>query len=193
MFRDDWVVHIFAAMTAGATGTVLTNPLWVVKTRFMVRCSLVMFLCSCQTSSERHYRNTFDALRIIYSTEGIRGFYRGLGPSLIGVSHVAVQFPLYEKFKVWFKPADAEDFPTSVILGASSLSKCLASIATYPHEVIRTRLQNQTSSDKAVNKYRGVIHAFTLIVKEEGWLGLYRGMGTNLARTIPNSALTILT
>jgi hypothetical protein len=27
-------------MTAGASGTILTNPLWVVKTRFMVRSSL---------------------------------------------------------------------------------------------------------------------------------------------------------
>lgn len=33
---DHWAVHILAAMTAGATGTILTNPLWVIKTRFMV-------------------------------------------------------------------------------------------------------------------------------------------------------------
>lgn len=47
------------------------------------------------------YKNTFDAFKTIYSTEGFRGFYKGLGPSLMGVSHVAVQFPLYEKLKVW--------------------------------------------------------------------------------------------
>jgi hypothetical protein len=29
-------LHIVAAMTAGATGTIVTNPLWLIKTRFMV-------------------------------------------------------------------------------------------------------------------------------------------------------------
>lgn len=30
------LAHIISAMLAGASGTILTNPLWVVKTRFMV-------------------------------------------------------------------------------------------------------------------------------------------------------------
>lgn len=34
---DHWLVHILSAMTAGATSTSMTNPLWVIKTRFMVR------------------------------------------------------------------------------------------------------------------------------------------------------------
>lgn len=33
---DHWLVHILSAMTAGATSTTMTNPLWVIKTRFMV-------------------------------------------------------------------------------------------------------------------------------------------------------------
>ena len=32
-----WGLHILSAMTAGATSTICTNPLWVIKTRFMVR------------------------------------------------------------------------------------------------------------------------------------------------------------
>ena len=31
-----WSVHILSAMTAGAASTICTNPLWVIKTRFMV-------------------------------------------------------------------------------------------------------------------------------------------------------------
>ena len=32
-----WTLHLFSAMAAGATSTLCTNPLWVIKTRFMVR------------------------------------------------------------------------------------------------------------------------------------------------------------
>lgn len=32
-----WLVHIASAMSAGAASTSLTNPLWVIKTRMMVR------------------------------------------------------------------------------------------------------------------------------------------------------------
>lgn len=90
---SNWA-HILAAMTAGATGTIVTNPLWVIKTRFMAQSM------SDQATGKR-YRNTWDAIRTIYQQEGFRAFYRGLMPSLLGVSHVAVQFPLYEQLKIW--------------------------------------------------------------------------------------------
>lgn len=79
---------------------------------------------------------------------------------------------------------------SSSILLASSLSKMAASLATYPHEVIRTRLQNQT---KKPYKYQGIVHAIKVISKEEGIRGFYKGLSTNLVRTVPSSAMTILT
>lgn len=65
-----------------------------------------------------------------------------------------------------------------------------ASVATYPHEVIRTRLQNQTVKP---HKYHGIGHAIKVMLHEEGPLAFYRGMPTNLLRTVPASAMTILT
>lgn len=52
---------------------------------------------------EERYRHTLDAIVRIYKTEGIPTFYRGMLPSLIGVSHIAVQFPLYEQLKVYYR------------------------------------------------------------------------------------------
>ncbi len=54
-----------------------------------------------QEGDQRRYRHTWDAARTIYQQEGLRAFYKGLAPSLMGVSHVAVQFPLYEQLKIW--------------------------------------------------------------------------------------------
>ena len=84
-------MHILSALLAGSFSTLSTSPLWVVKTRFMLQSS--------KSPEHMRYRTTWEAFRLIYRTEGLRGFYRGLVPSLLGVSHVVVQFPLYEFFK----------------------------------------------------------------------------------------------
>ncbi|CEP18167.1 hypothetical protein [Parasitella parasitica] len=151
--ENDWLAHISSAMTAGMVSTTLTSPVWVIKTRFMT-----------QTMRSPHrYSSMSQAFAMIAKHEGIRGFYKGLGPSLIG---------------------------TVSILLASSVSKMIASTTTYPHEVIRTRLQNQVTQPF---KYKGILHAIKVIMYEEGMRGFYKGITTNLVRTVPASAVTIFT
>ncbi|KAF8895166.1 mitochondrial NAD transporter [Infundibulicybe gibba] len=191
MREHPWSLHILSAMTAGAASTICTNPLWVIKTRFMT-----------QTREEVRYRHTLDAALTIYRAEGIRAFYRGLVPSLLGIAHVAVQFPLYEQLKILAQGDSDIPLTSQTILGCSAIAKMTASIATYPHEVVRTRLQTQRrpladdmSSDGMVKRHPrgGIIYTTKNLVRKEGWTGLYKGLSINLLRTVPNSAVTMLT
>ncbi|KAJ2027616.1 hypothetical protein IWW57_002521 [Coemansia sp. S610] len=180
------LVHVLSAMGAGGTTSLVTNPIWVLKSRFMTQSAF----------TEYRYNSMWHAVQVIRRTEGWRGFYKGLGSSLLGVTHVAVQFPLYEHLKRWLsEPPDAaagqpRRLESSRILLASAMSKMVASTVTYPHEVIRTRLQNQTTMPY---KYRGILHAVSLIHAEEGVRAFYRGLSTNLIRTVPASMMTLLT
>jgi solute carrier family 25 folate transporter 32 len=187
-----WSLHLLSAMIAGATSTICTNPFWVIKTRFMT-----------QSPSETRYRHTLDAAITIYRSEGIRAFYRGLLPSLLGITHVAVQFPLYEQLKI-VAQRHSPDQPLSshTILFCSAVAKMTASLATYPHEVVRTRLQTQrrlllqsgsAQSGGAPRKRTGIVRTTRKILHFEGWRGFYKGLSVNLIRTVPNSAVTMLT
>ena len=65
----------------------------------------------CSSVSRRPKSHMPDALRgnallvqtakLMWREGGGRAFFRGLFPSLLGITHVAVQFPLYEFLKKW--------------------------------------------------------------------------------------------
>ncbi|KAF1940163.1 mitochondrial carrier [Clathrospora elynae] len=148
--ENKWLARTLASLAAGGCSTLVTNPIWVVKTRLM---SQVSARASDEHRPPWHYKNTFDAFRKMYAKEGIASFYSGLTPALLGLTHVAIQFPLYEFLKMKFTglemgQADAktEEVHWFAIALATVLSKMTATSATYPHEVLRTRLQTQQRS-----------------------------------------------
>ena len=180
---NDPFIHLISAIGAGATSSFTTNPFWLIRTRLMTQSEFTPYF----------YWNSLHAFRSIYQHEGFSGLYKGLGPAALGLLHVAVQFPLYEKFKSLQKnnPEDTkESLQVHQILFASTGSKVIASVATYPHEVLRTRFQNQTVNPP---KYRNIPQAIGLIFKEEGFKGFYRGMFTTVMRVVPASAVTLIT
>ena len=67
----------------------------------------------------------------------------GLLPSMMGICHVAIQFPLYEyiKGRMATRGEKENDRLTPLeLVGASMVSKMVASTATYPHEVVRSHM-----------------------------------------------------
>ena len=192
--------HMTSAAGAGAATVLVTNPLWVVKTRLQVQHSRAL---RGSMPTRAVYAGTLDALRRVATEEGARGLYSGLAPSLAGIAHVVIQFPVYERLKLELargdvfriRRAEAATGDASRDVGdltglelacASAVAKMVASSVTYPHEVIRSHMHVQ-----GFGPFGGVL-ALTKKIHAEGggWRAFYRGVGTNLVRTTPAAAIT---
>eukprot|EP00899_Mesostigma_viride_P011676 jgi/Mesvir1/20509/Mv12391-RA.1 len=200
------LLNLVSAAEAGVVVALMTNPLWVIKTRLQLQRH------HAGTVTASQYRHTIDALRTILREEGLRGLYQGLLPSLLLVSHGALQFMAYEEMKRWMdgptlgsgrrapvagdggnrmddqRPnLSAADF---VSLGAAS--KFVATLATYPFQVLRSRMQRRPLKDGRQPLYAGVRDAFRKTVRNGGVFALYNGLVPHMLRVMPASALTFL-
>lgn len=186
-------IHLMAAATAGWATSTATNPIWMVKTRLQLD----------KAGATRKYTNSWDCIKSILHNEGIRGLYKGLSASYLGSVESILQWLLYEQMKRLLKERSIERFghsddrrkTTSDKIkewcqrsGSAGLAKFVASIITYPHEVVRTRLR-QAPLENGKLKYTGLIQSFKVIIKEEGFASMYSGLTPHLMRTVPNSII----
>jgi hypothetical protein len=95
------------AYRSGAITAMLTNPIWVVKTRVFATPrndpsayrGLWGESCLCSFTLQRLTPDLPDGLRTIYRHEGMRGLYKGSLLALVGVSNGSIQFAAYEEIK----------------------------------------------------------------------------------------------
>lgn len=182
-----------AGLASCLTATI-TNPLWVVKTRMQTQPHF--------KSAAPKYHNTWHTMHSIVRDEGVKALYKGLGASLITSSQAMIQFPVYEKLKLMMCQRFKKDTSHAAFcfFASSSIAACIACMATYPSEVVRSRMQVQGMQIYGLHvqgipksypsPYRGTFSAFRTIWYEEGMRGLYRGMLTNLIRLVPAHAIS---
>lgn len=156
--------YFLASGASGVLTAVITNPIWVIKTRML----------SSPAHAPGAYRSIAHGTGEIFQREGVRGFYRGLLPSLFGVSHGAIQFMAYEQLKNrWAKkrPGGKEGLTNADVLFLSAGSKMFAGSITYPYQVVRARLQTYDAKER----YKNVTDCMRVIWRHEGLRAFYSG------------------
>lgn len=167
---------------AGSVGATLVYPIDLVKTRMQNQRSSVV-------GEPLMYKNSLDCVRKVFQREGFVGFYRGLGPQLIGVApEKAIKLTVNDLVR-----AKARDPVTGAIglpwelLAGGAAGGCQV-VFTNPLEIVKIRLQIAGEIAKAEGGdkvARGAIH----IVRQLGLVGLYKGASACLLRDIPFSAI----
>lgn len=185
---DNMPVHKFlAGATAGCAAVFACYPLDLVRTRL-----------TTELEGHEHYRGIRDAFRKIYQTEGIRGFYSGIGPTLgVAVPNFAISYSVYGTLKEHavedelfynLRRIDADSGEPRLGLLLTVLCGAASGIAatglTFPMDTIRRRMQIQNlhiPPDQRLTSYQQ-LHK---LVHQEGLLSLYRGLTPEMMKVIP--------
>ncbi|KAI9790739.1 MAG: Mitochondrial oxaloacetate carrier protein [Peltula sp. TS41687] len=159
-------INIFSGAASGILGAAAGSPFFLVKTRLQ---SYSPFL---PVGTQHNYRNAVDGTRQIYSQEGVKGLYRGVGAAMVRTGFgSSVQLPTYFFAKRRLVKHLGMQEGTPLHLASNT---------------IMSRMYNQTG-----NLYKGVFDCLYKTISTEGVLAIYKGFFAHLARILPHTMLTL--
>lgn len=173
-------VNLIAGGTAGLFEALCCHPLDTIKVRMQLhrKSGLVKnpgFITTGVTIAKK---------------EGITGLYKGLGAVVMGIiPKMAIRFSSYEFYRSLLKTPDGSISTGSIFIAGVGAGITEACLVVNPMEVVKIRLQAQhhsMSDPLSVPKYRNAGHAVYVIIKEEGFKTLYRGVSLTAARQATN-------
>lgn len=138
--------------------------------------------------------NTKDAFTSIIKNDGLKGFYRGVTPPLLGVTPMfAVSFWGYDvgkKLVLNYMPNENHDntLTVSQISAAGFFSAIPTTAIAAPFERVKVTMQVQNTGTKMTTS-----QAVSHILKHGGLRSLFKGSAATLARDGPGSALYFAT
>ncbi|XP_023224537.1 mitochondrial basic amino acids transporter-like [Centruroides sculpturatus] len=174
--------HFAAGFTAGAVQSFVCSPMELAKTRMQLQGNGNFI-----SKRVANYSGPFDCLVKMYKTEGTRGVFRGLGCSVLRDSPAfAVYFSSYEY--LCRKMETQNGISTPVMLAAGGTAGILSWMATYPVDLIKSRLQADGMNGE--RKYKGIIDCSLKSYRDEGLKVFTRGLGSTIIRAFPTNAAT---
>ena len=139
--------------------------------------------------SARAYDGVRDAARRIWSRDGVVGFYRGLGPALLGAT--VFTGTMQSAFDTIVSRARAPAGVAGVhwqqqdmyLTGGAGLAAgCIAHMAVHPIDTVKRRMMMLRSHSAGAMAPMQVARR---VVSQEGWRALYAGLGPGLLNVAP--------
>jgi len=192
-FSSPKAISALAGGLSGFTASALTYPLDLARGRISGKGVDAK-------SGEKLYKGLLSTLTRTAKEEGVGALYKGMQATLVGaVFYEGIKFGtvgILGDFGggVCFFSGDGDEDSASVqnkvarkvVYGA--MGGTAAGLLTYPNDTVRRLLQLQGS--KGTNtQYKGYIDCVRCVYKEAGIGRFYRGIGVNLLRMAPNTAI----
>lgn len=186
------VVDLLAGSAAGGTAVLCTYPLDLARTKlaYQVVDSRSSSFCSASSSHVHHqpvYGGIKNVLKTVYTESGVRGLYRGVGPTMIGIlPYAGLKFYIYEELKTRVP----QEHQSSIImrLSCGALAGLFGQTFTYPLDVVRRQMQVESPMKHQV-KYRSTVEALSIVVRNQGWRQLFAGLTINYLKIVPSVAI----
>ncbi|CAJ1072095.1 calcium-binding mitochondrial carrier protein SCaMC-1-like [Xyrichtys novacula] len=166
--------RFMAGSLAGATAQTAIYPMEVLKTRLTLR-------------KTGQYSGMFDCAKKVLRKEGVKAFYKGYVPNLVGIiPYAGIDLAVYESLKnAWlsYHTTDSANPGVLVLVGCGTISSTCGQLASYPLALVRTRMQAQASLNSS--NQPSMSSLMRNIVAKDGFFGLYRGILPNFMKVIP--------
>ncbi|KAL2147962.1 hypothetical protein VTI28DRAFT_17 [Corynascus sepedonium] len=185
------VESMIAGAIAGSATVILTNPIWVVNTRMTARKNTATdaeagadnkdALPGPATQKEKK-PSTIGTLLSLLRTEGPQALFAGVVPALVLVINPILQYTLFEQMKNAVERKRRVTPTVAFFLGA--LGKLFATSVTYPYITVKSQMHVAKHGEKK----EGVMEAINRVVKEEGYAGLYKGIGPKVTQSVLTAA-----
>ncbi|XVF25159.1 hypothetical protein REPUB_Repub13aG0189500 [Reevesia pubescens] len=187
------LLDILAGSAAGATAFLCTYPLDLARTKYAYqvvdRSQSGTDCLRCIHSGHPAHQGIKDVFRTIYKRSGMRGFYRGVGPTLGGIlPYNVTKFYAHEELKRWVP----EEHQSSIALNLScgALAALFGQTVMYPLDVVRRQMQVDILHQSGA-RYNNTIEGLRAIIRNQGWRQLYAGLCINYIKVVPSVALVL--
>eukprot|EP00644_Phytophthora_capsici_P009026 jgi/Phyca11/101859/e_gw1.6.63.1 len=170
---------LFGGAIAGVVSVCITYPLDAARARLTVQGGL----------ANTAHTGIFNVLSTVVRTEGLRGVYRGVLPTIWGIApYVGLNFTVFETLRTTVPRNEDGEPDTMYLLACGALAGACGQTAAYPMDILRRRFQLSAMRGEAT-EYTSTLGGLRTIIREEGVRGLYKGLAPNFTKVVPSIAI----